>query len=103
MYNHCPKAVTVEKAFYIGGFYGANSEAKMMKELRARGPIVADINVPMHFSIYKEGIFSEDRVLDFQPNPSDPDVRVSDNTLRDYDILWEYINHSIVVVGWGRD
>ncbi len=28
---------------------------------------------------------------------------MSDLTLADYDILWEYINHSIVVVGWGVD
>lgn len=57
--------MTIDKAYYIGGFYGANSEARMMKEIRARGPVVADINVPMHFSIYKEGVFSEDRVRDF--------------------------------------
>ena len=31
----------------------------MMKEIRTKGPIVADIVVPLGFSIYKSGIFSD--------------------------------------------
>jgi hypothetical protein len=37
----------------------------MMKEIRARGPIVADINVPLGFSVYRGGIFSEDHAREF--------------------------------------
>lgn len=59
-YRHCEKAVKVTRSFYIGGFYGASSEEAMMKELFARGPIVGDIRCPLGFSIYKEGIFSEE-------------------------------------------
>lgn len=72
----------------------------MMKEIRARGPIVADINVPYHFSIYHDGIFCEDEAHAFQLYLNQGNI-VNDLTLRDYDIEWEYINHSIVVVGWG--
>lgn len=74
----------------------------MMKELRARGPIVADINVPLGFSIYKEGIFSDDHVKRYQ-NKLRADTSVNTNTIEDYDIVWELVNHSIVVVGWGHD
>lgn len=31
-----------------------------MKEVRSRGPIVADFRVPFTFSYYTSGIFSED-------------------------------------------
>jgi hypothetical protein len=37
----------VEDFYYIGGYYGASSELAMMKEIRARGPIAADLNVPL--------------------------------------------------------
>lgn len=36
----------------------------MMKELRSRGPIVADLNVPLGFSYYHSGIFSDDHKKD---------------------------------------
>jgi len=32
----------------------------MMKEIRSRGPIVGDFKVPVTFSYYTSGIFSED-------------------------------------------
>jgi len=58
LYQECPKAVSVEKAFYIGGFYGNGNEESMMKEIICRGPIVADLEVPLSFSYYRSGIFS---------------------------------------------
>lgn len=50
----------VDKSYYIGNFYGNSSETKMLKELRSRGPIIADLEVPMSFSCYQKGIFSDD-------------------------------------------
>lgn len=32
----------------------------MMKEIRANGPIVADLAVPLSFSYYTSGIFSDE-------------------------------------------
>ncbi len=61
-FSHCQSAVHVEDFYYIGGYYGASSELAMMKEIRARGPIAADLNVPLAFSLYKEGIFSDDHI-----------------------------------------
>ena len=45
----------------------------MMREIRAHGPIVADLNVPLAFSLYKEGIFSDDHVKVFEGLLSNPD------------------------------
>lgn len=61
----------VKESFYIGKFYGGNSEEMMMKELRSRGPIVSDLAVPLGFSYYKQGIFSDDHAksLDLLGNP----------------------------------
>jgi hypothetical protein len=44
--------VRVEKSEFIGGSYGSSNELLMMKEIRARGPIVSDFNVPLSFSYY---------------------------------------------------
>jgi Papain family cysteine protease len=59
-YSHCEKVAKIEKSGYIGGLYGNSSELLMMKEIRCRGPIVADFDVPLSFSYYTEGIFSDD-------------------------------------------
>lgn len=64
-YSHCPGIVKVEKSYYVGNYYGGNSEAAMMKEIRARGPIVADFDVPLGFSVYKNGILTEKNSLEF--------------------------------------
>jgi hypothetical protein len=37
----------------------------MMKEIRARGPVAADIACPLGFSYYKSGIFSDDHIKEF--------------------------------------
>ena len=59
-HSECPGAVKVESSGYIGGSYGGSNEILMMKEIRARGPIVSDLNVPLSFSYYTEGIFSDE-------------------------------------------
>ena len=38
----------------------------MMKEIRSRGPIVADLNVPLGFSYYSTGIFSDDHLTQLE-------------------------------------
>ena len=104
-------AVRVKKSFYIGGHYGGSSEAAMMKEIRSRGPIVADLNVPLGFSYYRTGIFSEDhsKALNELNNPefvkslTDKEGGINSFTIQDYNIEWQYINHSILIIGWGEE
>ena len=38
----------------------------MMKEIRARGPIVADFEVPVGFTVYNHGILSEPSNKEFE-------------------------------------
>ena len=92
----------LDKSYYVGkgAYYGGSSELAMMKEIRARGPIVADFDVPLGFSVYKAGILSEPGAEKFKENLK---AHISTRTLLDYDIMWEYINHSIMIVGWGED
>jgi cathepsin C len=59
-HKNCPPAIAVEKSTYIGGYYGSASESNIMKEIRSRGPVVTDFLVPVTFSYYTSGIFSDD-------------------------------------------
>jgi cathepsin C len=58
-YTKYKKKYIVSEFGYLGGFYGADTELLMIKELRARGPIPGNILVPLEFNYYKNGIFSE--------------------------------------------
>lgn len=100
-YSTCPKVAEVEASYYVGeGYYGSCSEVAMMREIRANGPIVADIDCPVGFSIYRGGIFSDEHLQDYQAKLNQS-TGINSHRLSDYDIEWEYINHSIVIVGWG--
>ncbi len=79
-----------------------------MKEIRSRGPITADLEVPLTFSYYTSGIFSDehDKVLENMKGTSDyeeliDDEFINDMTLYDYSIEWQLLNHSILIIGWG--
>lgn len=60
-YKDCKKAIKVEKTYYVGGYFGNSSELEMMKEIRSRGPIVGELEVPMSFFYYSSGIFTDDK------------------------------------------
>ena len=62
-FSECEPVVKIKKSEYIGGYYGNSNELMMMKEIRARGPISGDLEVPSTFSFYTHGIFSEDHVI----------------------------------------
>lgn len=110
-YAKCKGRVRVSKSSYVGGYYGATSEMAMMKEIRARGPISSDINCPLGFSFYKEGIFSDDheKIMkgllsdkEFVIEQTDSDG-ISKYNLNDLSIEWQFVNHSILVIGWGEE
>lgn len=66
----------MNKSFYIGNFYGNSSELQMMIELRSRGPIIADLEVPLTFAYYTSGVFSDDhdKVLEKVSSSSEKDI-----------------------------
>lgn len=65
-FSQCEPAVKVKDVGYIGGYYGNGSELSMMKELRSRGPLIADFRAPLSFSYYKQGVFSDDHIVAIQ-------------------------------------
>ena len=95
-YSQNKKKYTVSKYGYLGGFYGGTSEADMMKEIRARGPIPGNIKVHWSFHYYKKGIFSKNS-LKFN-NKS-----ISKKRLIDGKNNWAEVNHSITLVGYGEE
>ncbi len=71
---------------YIGGYYGACSEATMMNELVTNGPFTVGFDVQDDFFNYASGIYQ----CAGKPNPGPDPVFVS-------------INHAVEVVGYGVD
>lgn len=65
----------------------------MMREIRARGPITVDLNVPLGFGLYKEGILTDESIEEIRKKV-EGDVN---------NVIWEYVNHSVAIIGWGVD
>jgi len=86
-----------------------------MKEMLRNGPINGDFEAPPTFGLYKEGILSEDGLLDLHKkslqlaqtnssNPSDAAApKISDTTLNDKGMTWMNMSHAVFIVGWGTD
>ncbi|CAL1570277.1 unnamed protein product [Knipowitschia caucasica] len=68
---------------YVGGFYGACSEAAMMLDLVKNGPMAVAFEVYSDFMHYKEGIYHHTGLTD-TVNP------------------FELTNHAVLLVGYGR-
>ena len=73
--------------YYVGGYYGATSEAKLLKELLENGPFVVSLSPGYLFSSYKSGIYDEDSKTWNQLNMKKPE--------------WEKVDHSVVLAGYG--
>lgn len=50
---------SVEETYYVGGAYGKMTEELLMKEIRARGPVLYDFNAGHEFMTYKSGVLCE--------------------------------------------
>ena len=90
------KKYSVGEYGYMGGSYGKTSEAEMMKELRARGPIPGNMLVHWSFQYYKRGIFSQQKL---KMNTS----VINTKDLYDYGLSWAKVEHSITLVGYGEE
>jgi cathepsin C len=84
--------VTVDSYGYLGGYYGAGNEELMMKELRARGPFAVSFEPGSAFAYYTKGIFSNHVLRETE-----------EMTMRDTDIAWEQVDHTVLLVGWGEE
>ena len=95
-YTKYKKKYIVSEFGYLGGFYGADTELLMIKELRARGPIPGNILVPLEFNYYKNGIFSE---KDLKKNNGAFNI----TSMISHDIQYEKVEHSTTIVGYGEE
>ena len=89
--GEAPNRVTVDQYGYLGGYYGAGTAELMQKELRARGPFVVSFEPHRDFSYYTSGIY---RSISNRPAGED---------MREADIAWEQVDHSVLLVGWGEE
>ena len=101
-YNVCNYEKYEKKYFvsdygYIGGFYGAATEALMMKELRARGPITGNLKSPLFFSMFSGGIYSSKEIVE---NLS---KEISHKSLYEDNIFFQEVTHSTTIVGYGEE
>ncbi|CAI2362146.1 unnamed protein product [Moneuplotes crassus] len=108
----------IEDFYLVGDNYGGVSEELLMKELVAHGPVTTVVNAPRHFNQYRGCIFEQDcdqeagsityiededeisRIMQISTND---DHRINTQTLRERGIEWELVNHSVVLIGYGRD
>ncbi|OMJ73006.1 hypothetical protein SteCoe_28410 [Stentor coeruleus] len=88
--------VGVSDYYYIGGYYGATDEESLMKELRARGPVIADFNPDSDYLFYSNGIYESVSLRKAESF-------ISDDSMRDYHLEWEEVSHSSLLVGWGEE
>ena len=96
--NKCKnnKKYVVGKYGYIGKFYPGTNEIDMMKELRARGPIMGSLIVKNDFIHYKSGIYST------KPLFKNSDY-ISNTSLFDDNIEYVKVEHSVLIVGYGEE
>jgi len=85
----------VKSSYYIGGFYGYSSELEMMREIRSRGPIIGDLEVPLSFTYYHSGIFSDEVEVALEKIKDTneytlmkDDNKINDMSLKDYSVQW---------------
>ena len=83
---------SVDEFGYLGGYYGAATEELMMKELRARGPFAVSFEPGYEFSFYVGGVYQQ------VANRFD-----GDESMRDNNLPWEQVDHSVLLVGWGEE
>jgi cathepsin C len=74
---------------YLGGSYGQCSQKIMMDELMKNGPIVVSFEPDYNFMMYKSGIYhsidNNTWITKGLPKPE-----------------WEKVDHSVLLVGWGK-
>lgn len=95
--NHNKKYI-VSKYGYINGAYGKSTEEDMIKELRARGPILGNIKMDdSSFYYYSSGIFSSSNKLEKNSD------YISVKSIIDNNKDWEKVDHSTLIVGYGEE
>eukprot|EP00298_Acanthocystis_sp_HF-20_P013289 c20286_g1_i1.p1 GENE.c20286_g1_i1~~c20286_g1_i1.p1 ORF type:complete len:617 (-),score=264.97 c20286_g1_i1:33-1883(-) len=87
--------IFVSDYYYVGGYYGACSEAAMMQELYENGPFVVSFNAGSDFMFYSGGVYVTTQF-------SDSFLQISQTTGQVKKKEWEKTTHSVLLVGYGE-
>jgi len=88
------------------------SEEDIMKELRANGPVLFDFEAGQEFQIYSSGIIVDPKLestkmmlySDLEKFVNEQNNKtVNDRSYDDYNLQWEHLTHSTLLIGWGYD
>ena len=88
------------------------TEEKLIRELRANGPLMVDFHAGHDFQVYRSGVLTEDaaiskKFLDSQQKAeiaaSAQKDKVSGMAYADYRIQWQKITHATLLIGYGYD
>jgi len=88
------------------------SEEDIMKELRANGPVLFDFDAGREFQIYSSGIILDPKlestgmmdyseIEEFVKEQNDREVNY--RSYDEYNLQWEHLTHSTLLIGWGYD
>ena len=114
-YKDCEPVAKVSRTYYVGGHYGAMSEETIMRELRANGPLLFDFDAGSDFGVYSDGILMEsvkelsslEKIDSAEQSEmiedSSEQATVTDRSYEDYQLQWERLTHSTLLIGWGYD
>lgn len=92
-----PKKYYVSDYGYIGGYYGNSSEADMVRELRARGPILGNVRVPSSLMYYQSGIYHYDYTGGKNAG------KWNTQTMYGSGKYVQQVEHSTLIVGYGEE
>jgi len=79
------------------------TEEKLMKEIRAKGPVLYDFNAGYDFMTYSTGVLAE-RDLPHGCSAADlNDNSINTKSQDSLGIQYQKLTHSTLVVGWGEE
>ena len=116
-WDGCKKVAGVSDTYYVGAdrAYGRMNEEELMKEVRARGPVLVDFNAGHEFQSYRSGILSEDKPISeiykqaydtcLAQTGSETCSSLSNlavgRSQESSGVQWSKLTHSTVIIGYG--
>ena len=113
-FKDCKPVAKAADTYYVGGgYYGGMSEEDIIRELRANGPVLFDFEAGIEFQVYSSGIIvdpnlesvkmlSQAQKEEVISDAQDKD-NVTDRNYQYYNLQWEHLTHSTLLIGWGYD